>query len=197
MIKSRLGYELSRKTIHLIALIIPICYTFYGKSVVLPMIGLGLIVALVVEVLKKKSDFFQNWFESKVGHLLREHETEGVTGATYLLVSAFVCILFFDRWIALVCLYFMLIADALGALVGRLWGRHYIFHHRSYEGCFVFLLACLTIVIFVPDVPLAVGIPGVVAAFLIDVFAQGVDDNLTIPIGSGLFMQILQMFLLN
>ena len=197
MIMSRLGNELFRKAIHLIALIIPISYSFYGKHFTLILVGTGLTVAVVVEILKKGSQRFFRKFESLFSHLLRAHELTGITGATYLLLSSFICVLFFDQWIALVCLYFLLIADALGALVGRLWGRHYIFHHRSYEGCFVFLIACVVIIYVVPGVPLRLALPGVVVAFLIDVFVQGIDDNLTIPVGAGLFMQLMQIFFEN
>ena len=197
MIMSRLGNELFRKAIHLIALIVPISYSLYGKHFTLLLVGTGLAIAAMVEILKKFLQRFFNKFESMFGHLLRPHELTGITGATYLLLSSFICVLFFDQWIALVCLYFLLIADALGALVGRLWGKHYIFHHRSYEGCFVFLIACFVIVFTVPGVPLLLAIPGVVVAFLIDVYVQGVDDNLTIPVGAGLFMQLMQIFFGN
>ena len=183
--------ELIRKGIHLTMLVLPISYLFLPKVIMLVFIGMGIVFALLVEYARFHIDHFSNWFHGFLGHLLRTHEKKGLTGSTYLLISAFLTILIFEKWIALLALLFMIVSDAFGAMFGKMWGKRFIYKNKSLEGSVVFILTATAFVFLVRESHLFVGIVGVFVACVIEIFVINIDDNLTIPLGSGLIMQIL------
>jgi len=183
--------EIIRKSIHLFALSIPVGYMILDKKTTLLILGSATFFALCVELARFLWSDFSRWFYRSVGNLLREHEQSDLTGATYLLIGSFLTILFFDKWIALAALFFLVVADAFGALVGRFWGKHSLYKDKMIEGSVIFLLTALVVVFFIPENYLVVGFVGVATAFLIDVFVKRIDDNVAIPLGSGAVMQVL------
>jgi len=183
--------ELVRKSIHLTMLVLPVGYLFLSKQVMLIILGLFIGIALFVEYARFYITEFSAWFHGFFGHLLRNHEKRGLTGSTYLLISCFLGILFFDKWIALLALLFMIISDAFGALFGRLFGKRYIFQNKSIEGGVVFILTGALMVFLVPGCIIWIGLAGILSAFIFEIFITTIDDNLTIPLGSGLIMQVL------
>ncbi len=100
-------------------------------------------------------------------------------------------ILLFNKQIAIVALFFLVVSDAFGAVVGRVWGKHFFYRDKTIEGCAAFLLTAVIIAFIFLRNNFIVGSVGVAVAFFIDVFVKGIDDNLTIPLGTGLVMQIL------
>ncbi len=183
--------EILRKGIHLGMLIIPIGYYFFSKITVLVILGVLILLALGVEKIRFRWVFFSKYFNRSVGRLLRRSEQSGLTGATYLFIGAFLTILLFDKTIALIALLFLVISDALAALVGKLWGKRILYKDKTLEGSIMFLFTALCIVFFFPTHPFVIGFAGVCAAFLIDVFVTEINDNFIIPVGSGLMMQML------
>jgi dolichol kinase len=181
--------EFIRKSIHILALIVPLSYHFLDRKIVLGIIGLGVFVAICVEVLRFHSHVFRELFNGLLGKLLRDHETTQLTGSTYLLIGCFLTVLFFIKWIALVSLLFLIVSDALAAIVGRKWGRHKIWKDRSVEGCAVFLVSAFLNVLIVPDSHFLIGMAGVVTACAVDIFIHDINDNLTIPLSAGIVMQ--------
>ncbi len=187
--------EILRKGIHLGMLIIPIGYYFFSKVTMLVILGVLILLALGVEMIRFRYVWFSKHFNRLIGRLLRRSEQSGLTGATYLFIGAFFTILLFDKAIALIALLFLVISDALAALIGKLWGRRLLYKDKTLEGSIVFLFTALCIVLFLPTHPFVIGLIGVCAAFFIDVFITKIDDNFIIPVGSGFMMQILTMVL--
>lgn len=183
--------ELFRKSIHLLFLIVPAGINVLPRGEMLAILGILVGIAAAVEILRRFSSGFRRFFIALTGSMLREHENRRLTGATYLLLSSFLCVLLFNAWIAQVALLFVIISDGLSALAGKFWGRHPWVGGKTWEGNIVFLLTATAIVFLHPDCPAAVGIAGVATAFICDVFITGVDDNLTIPICSGVVMEII------
>jgi len=183
--------EMVRKCIHLALILIPLGYTFLAKKTMLILLGSAILIAAAVELTRSLWPGFSRLFYRLTGKLLREHERSGLTGATYFFIGSFVTILFFEKWIALVALFFVVVSDGLGAMVGRLVGKHHLYSDKSIEGCLVFIGTAVAALFMVSGVTIPIGIAGAVSAFLIDVFVKGIDDNFAIPLGSGMVMQIL------
>jgi dolichol kinase len=146
-------------------------------------------VALCVEVLRFHSHAFRELFNGLLGKLLRDHEATELTGSTYLLIGCFLTVLFFEKWIATVSLLFLIVSDALCAVVGKKWGKHKLWKDRSLEGCTVFFVTAFLSVLIVPESHFLIGMAGVVTACVVDIFIHGINDNLTIPLSAGLIMQ--------
>ncbi len=182
--------ELFRKSIHLSGLILPVIYLFLDKSEMLILIGALTAGALAVELLKWVSPGFGTLFFRVFAPLLRTHERKGaMTGATYYLISAFLCVLFFTKTLAIVCIFFMIFGDMAAALVGKMWGRTKILGKKSLEGsaaCF-FVCAAIALVTLNPVIALI----GAFVATVVELIPVPIDDNLTVPLISGAVMHFL------
>ena len=187
--------ELLRKSIHLASLWIPIGYNFLPGKVILIPLGFMIAIATVVETLRTLYRPFEFWFEDLLGSLLRPRERKNLTGATTMLISALLSIFFFEKWIAIYAILLMLVSDALGAVVGRCWGRHFYKKGRTLEGSLTFLLSGFLLIWLVPDIRSGIAVIGLFVALILEAGIIKLDDNIVIPIGAGVVMEILNLII--
>ena len=202
--------EIYRKSIHLSSLIIPFVYRFglplfftgtmfsefsngYRKVAIAFLVLLTLL-ALLIDVLRLQNKTAKKIFHNTFGLLLRHHEHSGITGASYMLVSSVVCIAFFLPDIAFVALSFLAIGDTLAAIVGLSMGKRKLLGTvKSLEGSLACFIGTFLFAIFFVNPILA--FVGAVTATIAEFAAIGMDDNLKIPIASGIAMSIVNMFI--
>ena len=99
-----MAQELRRKSIHLFGLIVPIIYILIEKRPAVIAVGILVLIALLIELLKTVSPSFSDVFFRIFTPLLRSHERKGaMTGATYYLIGAFVSILLFPKLLSVGC----------------------------------------------------------------------------------------------
>ena len=123
--------------------------------------------------------------------ILRSQEQKGgPTGATYFLIGSFLCVLFFDKTLAIVCLCFLTLGDLCAALIGKQWGRIKLFSRKSLEGSVACFVVCAAIALLMRLHP-AVAITGALVATVVELLPIGVDDNITMPLISGFAMHLL------
>ena len=183
--------ELRRKSIHLLGVVFPILYIFTTRHTAIIAVGFLLAIALGAELLKALFPAFRVIFMRVFFPILRSQERRGrLTGATYYLIGSFLCILLFDKTLAIVCLYFLALGDLFAALIGKQWGRIKLFSRKSLEGSLACFTVCTAVALLIGLHPV-VAIAGALAATLIELFPTGVDDNVTIPLISGLAMHLL------
>ena len=138
--------ELLRKSIHLAGLILPVIYFFLDKPTMLIFVGVLTGIAVTIELVKWFSPRFGDFFFQIFAPMLRMHERRGaMIGATYYVISAFLCILFFGKTLAIVCIFFMVLGDLAAALVGRMWGRTKLLGAKSLEGSLACFVVCTAI----------------------------------------------------
>ena len=186
-----MAQELRRKSIHLLGLIFPILYVFTTQHTAI--IGVGCLLAFVlgIELLKVLFPAFRAMFMRIFSPMLRSQEQKGgLTGATYYLIGSFLCILLFDKTLAIVCLCFLTLGDLFAALIGKQWGRIKLFSRKSLEGSLACFIVCAAVALLIGLHPV-VAIAGALVATLIELLPTGVDDNVTIPVISGLAMHLL------
>jgi dolichol kinase len=192
--------ELRRKAIHLTFIVLPL-------ELLIPVLPWPrthrefrvLFVALTacaiaIDVLRIHEKRVRTFFRQFFGEMIREHERMSLLGSTYLLLAALIAIEVFPQPIAAAALGFTVLGDAMGALVGRAWGRHRVFN-KSYEGALGCLLACLAWAAVVAreahHVPWPVLVSGAVAATVIEALPIPLDDNLGITLAAGYTMKLL------
>ncbi len=183
--------ELRRKSIHLLGLVFPILYIFTTRYTAIIAVGGLLAIVLGVELLKVFLPAFRVIFVRIFSPMLRSQERRGgLTGTTYYLIGSFLCILFFDKTLAIVCLGFLTLGDLFAALIGKQWGRIKLFSRKSLEGSLACFVVCTVIALLMRFHP-AVAITGAIVATLIELLPLGVDDNVAMPLISGLAMHLL------
>lgn len=122
--------------------------------------------------------------------MLRVRELRGVSGFTYLVSGTFICVLFFDRPVALAAIFFFIVGDGLAALVGRVWGRTPLMAQKTLEGSLACFCSNLLVGLAIPGLPPVVALIGAAVSTLVELIPVPVDDNFSVPVVSGLVMHL-------
>jgi dolichol kinase len=150
---------------------------------------------LALDIIRLRHQFIKIIFIDIFGPMLRRHEIDALTGATYLMVSSLACVLLFRPFIALASICFLVIGDALAAMVGRSYGRTKFFL-KSFEGAAAGFAGCLLVgtgLMFLPfsDLTLSRMVIGAAVAMVIELLPIPLDDNIRVPLAAGAVMQWL------
>ena len=182
--------ELLRKSIHFAGLILPVIYFFLDKPTMLIFVGVLTGIVVAIELMKWLSPRFGDFFFQIFAPMLRIHERKGaITGATYYVISTFLCILFFGKTLAIVCIFFMVLGDLAAALIGRMWGRTKLIGSKSLEGSAACFIVCVAIALV--KLHPVIAIVGALVATIVEMLPVPIDDNLTVPLVSGAVMHFL------
>ncbi len=193
------GAEIVRKGIHLLSLLIPVLYYFLPKtvalSILIPLTLAFLLSDIARLVIPRVGQLYQRVF----GWLLRPHEQNHrgrrLNGATYVLLSAVLCILLYPKVIVITAFTILIVSDSAAALIGRRFGKR-PFLGKSLEGTSAFLITALAVVAVAPKIAYlpaeyCIGAAAAVLGTLVEAGTPGIDDNLSVPISISTAMWIL------
>ena len=185
---SILKEEAKRKTIHICGAVIPVLYLFVSKEVMLFAFVLALIIVFVLE-----------W--SRLRGILslpciRNKEQQEIGAYVFFMIGAFLTILFFEKRIAIAAIFMLAIGDAASALAGAVMNEAQpALCERSMKPPAVMLVmfAISLILGWLVLHSLPVAVLGAFGAMLADgvplrIQTVQLDDNLTIPLFSGVLM---------
>ncbi len=194
--------EILRKSIHLTSLTIPIIYSFISRDTALLLLLPITLIALVGDIARRFSPFVREIVHRYFSRMMRPHELDStrflLNGATYVLMSATLCVLVFPKIITIIGFSVLIVSDIAAALIGRRYGRR-PFLDKSLVGTLAFIgsgiLVTLAIGLLV-HAPLAlviVGSIGVVVGGVVEAASirLRMDDNFSIPMSIGLTMWLL------
>lgn len=197
--------EVVRKLIHLCSLSIPIIYYFISKHDAIIILSIITFAALFIDLGRYFSPSLGKIFYKLFGFILREHEVDSrkknLNGATYVFISALLCVIIFPKVIFITGFTVLIISDSMAALVGRKFGKHK-FLAKSLEGTLAFLISAIIAVFFTPKIvgsstEYLIGIIAVTVGAIVENISFGfADDNLSIPLSIGIVMWILYMLLM-
>ncbi len=191
-------HEIFRKATHMGALIIPGSYYFLhlSRGHMLAIMIPAALAMLIIDISRLRQWRFWTSFASKIGgSIIRHHEMEGdFTGASYILISTCLTVALFDKPIAIAALVFIIVGDTFAAIIGRKFGRHRFYKSKTIEGSLGCLFGALASVMFLPDIALPVAVLGAVVATVVEAYSFGVDDNISVPLVSGLAMTLFARF---
>ncbi len=198
MVKDKHKKEVLRKLIHISSIILPLMYRFVflnnRKLTFLFLVPLAFLF-LIIEIIRLHNKTFQKIFINIFGVLLRKYEINNFTGATYLITSSIVCIAVFPADIAFLSISFLAIGDTLASVVGLTFGkRRFLGSPKSLEGSIACFAGTLLFAIFFinPWVALA----GAFTATLAEFSHIPLNDNIQIPVISGIVMSIVSIFII-
>jgi len=179
--------ELIRKQFHLLGAAIPISYYFIEKPVMIGLLTLLLIISIIYETIriywKKEIPLFKKYY--------RPEEKNQYAAAVPFFLGALLSVALFDKQIAIAALLMVVFGDLAAGLIGTKYGKHMICSTKSWEGFIAGLVVNLAIVYLVTS-NLPITILMAFSGSLAEVSSDHVDDNLSMPLLSGLVGQILK-----
>ncbi len=158
--------------------------------IILAVLALG---SLSLDLTRFRVSWLNRLFLRWLRPLLKSSEDRRITGATYLLVAAFLSFLLFDQAVAVAVLLFLSLGDPAAALVGRPMPGPRLFGKSP-----VGTLAFIGVSLLVGAALVAAGIApfhwgllaGAVVAGLVELAPLPGDDNLWVPLIAGTVMQL-------
>lgn len=185
-----------RKFLHLLTAIFPILYIYLDRKEMLILLFILTFLSYFADVLrleiKPLSRLFYRFFEK----MLWEKEKRIFTGASTYLLSAFLTVFLFSKPVSIAALLFLSVGDTIAYFVGTRYGKISIAGEKTLEGSFSCFILCIIIAFLIPDLPLKVTIAGALGASIVELFPFGVDDNLMLPLVSGLIMEAVKYILI-
>jgi dolichol kinase len=188
--------EIIRKLIHLCSLSIPVVYFYVTRETALwILIPIG-VFSVIVDLGRHHIKGIENVVGKIFDPILRPHERKSglLSGATYVVISALFCVLFFPKLITITAFSILIVSDASSALIGRAYGKHKFFD-KSLEGSAAFVItACLVVLITPKAGPVwqeyaIAGFAAVLGAIAEAASARTrLDDNFSVPISIGFSM---------
>lgn len=126
---------------------------------------------------------------------------KNLNGATYVFISALVCVIIFPKIFFITAFSILIISDTLAALIGRKFGKHK-FLSKSFEGTLAFFLSAIVVVLLTPKIEglmpeYLIGFAAAAVGAIVENISFGLaDDNLAIPLSIGAVMWLLYLIYL-
>jgi len=183
--------ELMRKSIHICNSLFAYSLFFFNQRDFAIAIGICTIGIILFEIARVKSHKVSTFFIKIFGPIIRDFEGGGrLTGATYVMVSSFFVLLFFDKYVCITSILIMSYSDTAAAIIGKMYGKTKIFK-KTLEGSLAFFITSLIIIlIMAPEVNLGLGLVAILAATIVESLPISVDDNLSVPLIIALILSI-------
>lgn len=193
--------ELSRKVLHLTSIWIPLlCWITDDIITFLVVLGVAAI-AVPIDIFRILNTPLKPHIEmvlKKLGFttMFRTHESERLSGATYMLVSALIALLIMPQPVFIIAFLIVIISDTLAALIGIKYGTR-VFMGKTLEGSAAFFISALVISIslgFVFNLEILPLIACCICATIAEFYSSKirVNDNLLVPIVFGFIWEILK-----
>jgi dolichol kinase len=189
--------ELGRKTLHLLALVIPLGMWLLGTPKALYVLAFGAGIAIGADVVRAYWPWCNDRIRTLFGPLMRDEELRavgtGVTfnGATCVLVGAALLTLIFPLRVAVPVLTMTMLADAAAALVGRRVGRHpWGSLSATVEGSAAFVATGLAIMALFPALAFGPAAVAVLVAAVVEVLPMPVNDNIRVPLAAAMVVAL-------
>lgn len=192
--------ELGRKALHVGALAIPVGILLVPQEVALVILALLAAIAFAGDVLRSRVPAVRRLVHAVFAPLMRPEEKPPlrdhvvINGATWMCLGAAICVLWLPATVAAASLAMLMVGDAAAALVGRRWGRiRYPRTGKSLEGSLAFVVTgWLAALPFAASGEPTIGplllLAGVVAGAVLEALPLPVNDNVHVPVLSGLFI---------
>jgi len=182
-----LGAEIGRKAIHLFALVIPLGLLVVPQTPARVLLFTAFAVSVAIDLIRRSDTRLSRFIVRTLGRLLRPHEDNRFSGATYILAAGAICPVAYPLPVAVAALIFIILGDTTAVFVGRYLGRIHI-GHKTLEGSLGFFVAAFLGVLWMTQLPMQVRLIGALTAAVVEALPLPIDDNLSAPVVSGLVM---------
>lgn len=147
------------------------------------------------------SEGLNNFVLKVMGPFMRSSERNGLSGLPFYALGVSLAMHLFQKEIALLSVFFLVFSDPISSFFGIIYGKDKIMPNKSLQGAIACFFTCYLITLFYGIVhgdasqllwfSILAGVIGAVSEML---SAFNIDDNLTIPVVSGLGLTVLNYF---
>ena len=183
-------FELLRKSVHLVSVLIVLIYEFFGKEAILWVLMIFLVTVLFLDYFRLEHNMRIPFFYT----MYREGEADRLGGHIYFALGAISAIALFSKEIAYAAVLMTTFGDMVAALIGKSYGKRRVFqktfkNDKSIERSASEFLTDLMVGLLILGNPL-VSLVMAFSATLTETAVNKIDDNLVVPILAGFFGQI-------
>ena len=182
--------EVFRKAIHLLTAILPVIYFLYLDREQMSFLCISLfILFLLGDILRIYVTVLRQIYEKIFGKLLRADERENkLNGATFLFLGFSVTVILFEKEVAVISMLILALSDSLAALFGMQFGKKKG-HGKTIHGSIAFFITTFIISSIFND-NTGINIIGATLITFAELVSGKINDNVTIPLVSGLFFTL-------
>ena len=181
--------EVLRKTIHILNSLVPLSLFVFRQDYITIGVGVALAIWLLLEFFRLSNKKVKGIYKSIFGRVTREFEDSSLTGASYVLLSSFIILLFFSKYVCIASLLIMSFSDTFAAIIGKIYGKTKI-GNKTLEGSFAFFLTSfLVVVLMSPYISIFPALLAISLATIVELFpVNNIDDNFSVPIVCAIIM---------
>ena len=188
---SNIKNEFARKAIHISNAIIPLSYLYLIQDNIDMIIILAffLVLCFFIEIARKENYLVSIFFSKQLSFMMRDDEKKGeITGATWVFVGALFTILLIPYPYSIYALLFLSAGDTFAAIIGMRFPFIRV-GEKTISGSISGFIACVIAGLII-DISISYQILlfGAFMAMLIELLPLPINDNVSIPIFSGLSM---------
>lgn len=183
-----------RKLFHGLSAGYALVYAAAGRERTLWGLGSGVVLGALLEALRLRNVGVNQWLIRRFGGIHREKEVTRPSGIFWTLLGCFLTALFVpERDIVIAAMLYLTVGDGLAGFVGRSWGRLRI-GAKSVEGSLACFLGAWAVgaLVLTPPVGRPEALIGALLVTLIEALSSAPDDNLTIPLLSGVALHFIR-----
>ncbi len=166
-----------------------------SKMIILPLF----LIFAGIDVYRLRSKSFNLVLTHYLRPIMRQSEIENMAGTTYLMAGVTILIFFFDPVITQLSLIFLALADPIASYFGIRFGREKIWGEKTLQGflaAFAICAFCSFFFLYIHEYNLWRAVVVSIIGGLIGSLAELIpiaklDDNLTIPVASGLGLSLV------
>jgi phytol kinase len=188
-------FEVLRKIVHLVSILIILIYEFFGKGAVFWVLMSFLIIMLFLDYFRLEHDMQIPFFHT----MYREQEADRLGGHIYFTLGAIAAIALCSKEIAYAAVLMTTFGDMAAGLIGKFNGKRRVFkkifkNDKSIEGSGSEFIVDLIIGLLIIGNPV-VSLTMAFFATLAETAVNKIDDNLVVPILSSFFGQVALLLL--
>lgn len=186
--------EALRRGIHLTGIVIPLAYYFgsWSRTTIISVLSFIFLLFLLADLCRLIFPALNERITSHLPGLIKTEEKRLLLGSTYFILGALLACVLFEKEVTIAILFFLVLGDQAASFVGKKFGRHRIMG-KTWEGTFACGLVCF--VVSLQILPLIASLVASITAALSELFlARYVDDNLVMPMVSGVATSLVLYF---